>query len=75
MDILLRHWRERRGYSVRTLAEHAKVGFSTVTKIENGHMSPTVETLERLAKALGIRVRDLFPTDERARKRPRKAGQ
>jgi transcriptional regulator with XRE-family HTH domain len=44
--ILLRHWRERRGYSVRELAERAGVSFVTIVRIENGHMSPTVAMLE-----------------------------
>ena len=33
----------------------------TVSRIENGHMSPTVDMLEKLARALGIGVRDFFP--------------
>ena len=59
--ILLRHWRERRGYSVRELAKRAGVGFVTVSRIENGHISPTVAMLEKLARALGISVREFFP--------------
>lgn len=68
MPILLRHWREQRGYSVRELAKRAGVGFVTVSRIENGHMSPTVDMLEKLAKALGITVRDFFPPDRPSRK-------
>jgi transcriptional regulator with XRE-family HTH domain len=74
MAARLRYWRERRGYSVRGLAERAGVGFATVTRIENGHLSPTVATLEKLAKGLGIRVRDFFPAAERTEKRTRKGG-
>ena len=69
MPILLRRWREKRGYSVRELAEKAGVGFVTVSRIENGHMSPTVAMLEKLAKALGIRVRDFFPASKRSKGR------
>jgi transcriptional regulator with XRE-family HTH domain len=68
--ILLRQWRERRGYSVRQLAELAGVGFVTVSRIENDRMSPTVAMLEKLARALGITVRDFFPV-ERAKRRGR----
>jgi len=39
------------------------VGFVTVSRIENGHLSPTVAMLEKLAKALGIGVRDFFPPE------------
>jgi transcriptional regulator with XRE-family HTH domain len=69
MVILLRHWRDRRGYSVRELARRARVGYVTIVRIENGHMSPTVAMLEKLAKALEIDVRDFFPPRKRARRR------
>ena len=61
VSLLLRYWREKRGYSVRELARRAKVGFVTVSRIENGHISPTVAMLEKLARALGIGLRDFFP--------------
>ncbi len=61
MPVLLRQWRDRRGYSVRELAKRARVGYVTVVRIENGHISPTVAMLERLARALDISVRDFFP--------------
>lgn len=60
MPILLRHWREKRGYSVRELAKRAGVGFVTISRIENGHLSPTVAMLEKLAKALRVKVSELL---------------
>jgi transcriptional regulator with XRE-family HTH domain len=70
MRLRLREWRERRGYSIRGLAERAGVGFATVHRIETGHASPTVEMLERLASALDIDVRDFLPPPKRgSRKR------
>jgi transcriptional regulator with XRE-family HTH domain len=65
----LRGWRERRGLSLRALAERAGVGYVTVWRIEHGELSPTVAMLEKLAEALGINVRDLFPVS-RPRRRP-----
>ncbi len=54
------------------MAKRAKVGFVTVSRIENGHLSPTVTMLEKLAKALEIDVRDFFrPTKLRKPKRRR----
>jgi transcriptional regulator with XRE-family HTH domain len=47
------------------LARRAGVGFVTVSRIENGRMSPTVVMLEKLAKALGIAARDFFPAKPR----------
>jgi transcriptional regulator with XRE-family HTH domain len=71
VPVLLRHWRERRGHSVRELARRARVGYVTVVRIENDHVSPTVAMLERLAWALGIGVRDFFPVERRRAKHRR----
>jgi len=68
MIIRLRYWRDRRGYSVRELARRARVTYVTVVRIENGHTSPTVDMLEKLAKALNVNVRDFFPSPTSARK-------
>jgi len=68
MPVLLRHWRVKRGYSVRELARRAKVGFVTVSRIENDHISPTVAMLEKLAKALEIDVREFFLPAKRRRR-------
>jgi len=69
MPILLRHWREQRGYTVRGLAKRAGVGYVTIVRIENGHMSPTVAMLEKLAKALKVHITDLFTPKRRQTKR------
>ena len=58
---VLRTWRQRRGLTLRGLAEAAGVSYVTVSRIEQGRMSPTVAMLEKLAGALGIAVRDFFP--------------
>jgi transcriptional regulator with XRE-family HTH domain len=63
MLIRLREWRDRRGESLYTLAEKSGVHFVTISRIEQGHLSPTVATLEKLAKGLGITVRDFFPVE------------
>lgn len=74
MIVRLREWRDRRGLSIRQLADRAGVTFSTVHRIEAGRLSPTVAMLEKLAKALGVDVVDFFPPRRRrikkARRRP-----
>jgi len=72
MVVLLRYWRDRRGYSVRELARRAGVGYVTIVRIENDLMSPTVTMLEKLAKPLGIGVRDFFPPSRTTRRRRRR---
>lgn len=71
MSLRLRAWRERRGWSLRELGERSGVSYVTIQRIEAGTMSPTVATLEKLARALGVAVRDFFPV---ARRRPRSGG-
>ena len=71
MRLRLRYWRERRGLSTRELGERASVQFSTIHRIESGRMSPTVAMLGKLARALGIDVREFFPPPKR---RQRKGG-
>ena len=70
VPILLRHWRERRGYSVRELARRAGVTYVTVVRIEHRQVSPTVMMLEKLAKALNVHIADFFlPLPRPRRKR------
>ena len=57
----IRRLREARHLSQVALAKRAKVGRVTLVRIEQGTQDPTVTTLERLAKALRVNVRDLFP--------------
>jgi transcriptional regulator with XRE-family HTH domain len=71
MRLRLREYRERRGLSIRDLAAEAGVSFPTVWRIETRRLSPTVSMLEKLAAALGIAVRDLFPAPNRRAKRRR----
>lgn len=65
MIVRLREWRERRGLTVRKLAELAGVSYVTIVNVEGGRMSPTVGLLEKLAKPLGISVRDFFPIERK----------
>lgn len=62
MMIRLKEWRKKRGLSLRQLASEAGVNFVTLHRIEAGKLSPTVAMLEKVAKALKIPMRDLFPS-------------
>ena len=53
--------REGRGLSRARVAVLSGLNPGTITRIENGERSPTVETLEKLAAALDIEVGDFFP--------------
>jgi transcriptional regulator with XRE-family HTH domain len=54
---LVRAVRAETGLSVRTLAEAAGVAASTVHRIEQGELAPTVETLAHVVEAAGFSLR------------------
>lgn len=55
----LRVWRELRGFTQTQLAEAAGVHRVMIADIEAGRKSGSVETVKRLASALGISMDDL----------------
>ena len=56
----LRELRQARGLSVRGLAKEAEVSAETVYSVEHGKRQPSVRTLGKIARALGVEVKDLF---------------
>jgi transcriptional regulator with XRE-family HTH domain len=56
----LKQLREDRGYSVRGLAREAGVSPETVYSLEHGRRQPSVRTVGKLARALGVESKDLF---------------
>jgi transcriptional regulator with XRE-family HTH domain len=64
----LRRLRVKRVLSQEALAVDAGIDRSYVGRIERGIENPTVETLDRLAKALGVAAAELLaiprPTDK-----------
>jgi transcriptional regulator with XRE-family HTH domain len=51
--------REERGLSQARLAELAGVDRKTINRIENGHFSPSLDTLTRLSVVLKCRLSEL----------------
>ncbi|QTQ11196.1 helix-turn-helix domain-containing protein [Treponema parvum] len=64
----LRAVRERKGYTLRTVAERAGVSESLVSQIERNRVSPAIDTLLGLAAVLDINLEFLF--EEYRRDRP-----
>lgn len=57
----LRRMREETGFTQVGLARTSGVDRGTIIKIERGQRSPTVETLAKLARAMGVEISDFFP--------------
>jgi len=60
----VRDLRKARGWTLEQAARQAGLARSTLSKIENGLMSPTYEALKKLASGLGISVPQLFTPPE-----------
>jgi transcriptional regulator with XRE-family HTH domain len=60
----LRALRLKQRLSQDVLADEAGVTQALVSAIERGRANPTVESLERLALVLGVRVGELFQESE-----------
>lgn len=58
---IVRRLRKEKGLSQETLAELAKVDPKTIIQIEGGKRNPTLKTLQKLANALKVPLRDLIP--------------
>jgi transcriptional regulator with XRE-family HTH domain len=54
------------------LGARSGVHFVTLARIEAGTMSPNLATLEKLARALGVTVRDLIAPEKRPTTRTRR---
>ena len=56
----LRRRRGERSLSLRALAEQSGVSVNTLSLIENGKVSPSVSTLQRIAQTLQVPIKALF---------------
>jgi transcriptional regulator with XRE-family HTH domain len=59
----IRRWRDARDWNQQDLADRAGVARSTLSKIENGLLSPTFEVLLKLAKGFGVELSELVQSD------------
>jgi transcriptional regulator with XRE-family HTH domain len=56
---------DARGLTINRLADFAGMSRGYLSKLLRGEQSPTVRSLERIAAALEVEVRDLFPKPRR----------
>ena len=56
----IKKYRKQRGLSQNKLSRLADVSHATIIKIESGGIqSPTINTVQKIAKALGVGLEDL----------------
>lgn len=60
MKILLNKYRREKGVTLESLAELTGISKSALNNFENEKTSPTMRHMEGLAKALEVKITDLF---------------
>lgn len=65
LGVRVRELRKERNWTLEQAATEAGLARSTLSKIENGQMSPTYEALKKLATGLQISIPQLFTQPQR----------
>ncbi|MEN3754975.1 helix-turn-helix transcriptional regulator [Mangrovibacter sp. SLW1] len=60
LAISLRNLRVARGLTLQQLSEHCGVSRASLSRIENGEVSPTADTLGRLASTYSLTISQLL---------------
>lgn len=64
VGLKIREIRNLRGWTLRQLAEISDLNINTLSLLENGKTSPTIFTLQRLATALEVPLKEFFEPTE-----------
>jgi ribosome-binding protein aMBF1 (putative translation factor) len=62
---LLKEFRRKKGISQFELAKLANIQPTEISRIENGWLRPYPGWRKRLAKALGVKEKELFPEEQK----------
>lgn len=57
--------REAKGMTAKEVISSVGMGAPMYSRIENGVNEPSLTTLEKIAKALGVKLSDIFDTDDK----------
>ncbi len=63
MQILTWQARTNKGLTLKQLEAMTRIGKTTLNNIENGLVSPTLQQLETIARALGVKISDLYESE------------
>lgn len=63
LEILTWRARTEKGLTLKQLEELTGIGKTTLNNIENGLVWPTIKQLEDIARALGVKISDLYESD------------
>lgn len=71
--LYLRAWREHRGLSLSELARRIRVTHPSVMRWDSGQREPRGVNLDRIARALGASVPELYGPPPKPKPEPKKA--
>ncbi|MES0412622.1 helix-turn-helix transcriptional regulator [Anaerostipes caccae] len=60
MEVRTWHARHNKNITLKQLQDLTGITKTALNDIENGKKSPTLDQLEKIAKALNVRITDLF---------------
>lgn len=63
MEVLTWHARSKKGITLKQLEAATGIGKTTLNNIENGKVSPTLLQLEAIARALDMKISDLYDSE------------
>ena len=63
MKLLIWEERTKKNMSLRQLSARTGISHTALNNYENGNRCPTIEQLERIAKALHVKISDLYDSD------------
>ena len=66
IGLVIKGLRIEQGLKLEALANDLELATSTLSRIESGRRNPSLDVLEALAEALGVKVSDIFYEAERA---------
>ena len=66
IGLVIKGLRMEQGLKLEALANDLELATSTLSRIESGRRNPSLDVLEALADALGVKVSDIFHEAERA---------
>lgn len=63
MKILILKLRTDKNITLEKLANASGISKSTLQRMETGAVSPTMDKMEKLAEAMGVKITDLFESE------------
>jgi len=62
---IIKNLRKEKNLSLRSLAQSAGISKSTLSDVENSNNNPSIKTLEKIAIALDVSVKELLTSEEK----------